>query len=152
VRDLFAARKLFMKSWMLRLGALAIFSGVGCLGVMFAQHRFAVKEDAPPPDFSKPPVNADAVAAMSGSNPAGDRYSRQLGAMNSGAPAQTTEVTPASPDRQLVDPFQGADQTGLGSNYRNSGEKPTASSEANVGDRDVDQRVIPAAYDEKPQE
>jgi uncharacterized repeat protein (TIGR01451 family) len=140
-----------MKSWMLRLGALAIFSGVGCLGVMFAQHRFAAKDDAPPPDFSKPPVNAEAVAAMSGNTP-GDRYSRQLGAMNSGAPAQTTEVMPSSPDHQPVDPFQGADQTGLGSNYRNSGEKPTASSEANAGDHDIDRRVTPAAYEEKTPE
>jgi len=139
-----------MKSWMLRLGALAVVSGLGCFGVMIAQHRWAT-QDAPPPDWSQPPVNAEAVAAMNGEHAAGDRYVHPVDAGApevAAAPTRPTEIPAASADRPPVDPFQGISQTSLGSNYRNSSADDRNATDSNADKHSAAERVVPAGYEQ----
>ncbi|HTQ39742.1 MAG TPA: hypothetical protein VMJ32_11995 [Pirellulales bacterium] len=103
-----------MKSWMLRLSALAVVAGVGTVGMMWAQHRWAT-QDAPPPDWSQPPVNAEAVAALDGNHTGDDRYSRPIeGGSADALSPRATERTATAENRAPVDPFQNISTTGGG--------------------------------------
>ncbi len=52
-----------MKRWLVRLVALSAVTAGGWFAVTWAQQHFG-SQNPPPPDFSKPPVNAEAAAAF----------------------------------------------------------------------------------------
>ncbi len=85
-----------MKRWAIRLLALGAIGTAGWLTVALAQRQWETT-DVPTPDFSKPPVNADAVAGVAPTS------------------ATKSDVVQAaatqSQDRPPADPFQGFDRT-----------------------------------------
>jgi uncharacterized repeat protein (TIGR01451 family) len=101
-----------MKRWSIRLLALSLVLGLGWFGVTWAQQRWGT-QDTPGPDFSKRPVNADAIEqADNAKTPNG------MG---------VRELKPASSRSAPADPFQ-ASSIALASN-----EAPAAQSTAATG-------------------
>ena len=93
-----------MKRWAIRIVALGAVGILGWLTVAVAQKQWGLY-DAPPPDFSKAPVNSDAfgisppTATAAAPSPSG-----VVQASATSAPVAEQRATP-------VDPFQGIDRT-----------------------------------------
>jgi uncharacterized repeat protein (TIGR01451 family) len=99
-----------MKRWSIRLLALSLVLGLGWFGVTWAQQRWGT-ESTPGPDFSKGPVNADAIEPADTAKTATGIAARQ--------------AKPGSSRTAPVDPFQ---SIALASN-----ETPVAQSTAATG-------------------
>jgi uncharacterized repeat protein (TIGR01451 family) len=93
---------LAMKSWAIRILLLTAVGGGGWLTVAVAQKQWGLY-DAPPPDFSKAPVNGDAfggapaTAAPTATNP------------SAVVQASATSAIPEEQHSAPADPFQGLD-------------------------------------------
>ncbi len=92
-----------MKSWAIRILLLAGVGGGGWLTVAVAQKQWGLYE-APAPDFSKTPVNADAfTVAPAAAMPTASSPSAVVQAGATSAPVSEQKAAP-------VDPFQGLDR------------------------------------------
>ncbi len=93
-----------MKSWAIRFLLLAGVGGGGWLTVAVAQKQWGLYE-APAPDFSKAPVNADAfTVAPAAAMPTATNPSAVVQASATSAPVSEQKAAP-------VDPFQGLDRS-----------------------------------------
>jgi uncharacterized repeat protein (TIGR01451 family) len=122
-----------MKSWGIRILLLTAVGGGGWLTVAMAQKQWGLY-DSPPPDFSKAPVNAEALGLPP---PAGTVP------VNGSGVVQASATSEAVPERRApVDPFQGAEKAEV-----RGGSVPAATEPARL---DADPASVPMARSATP--
>ncbi len=132
-----------MKRWAIRLSTLTAVVALGWFTVAWAQRQMEPGEEiAQGPDFSKPPVNANAASAANG------------GANSTATSGNASVVTPAS-NNAPVDPFQSAANL-AGQRYRNAEPQQIqpdpnatelATSTSEIASKQVSHNDLPPAQD-----